>query len=66
MAKGKKVIEIFKIDSPVGTERVIIDYRETGEGGELHPPPGIQRAAKTGILHGHGCHAHGVFKARHD
>lgn len=32
MAKGKKVIEIFKIDSPVGTERVIIDYRETGEG----------------------------------
>ena len=28
----KKVIEIFKIDSPVGTERVIIDYRETGEG----------------------------------
>lgn len=32
MAKGKKGIEIFKIDSPVGTERVIIDYRETGEG----------------------------------
>lgn len=32
MAKNKKVIEIFKIDSPVGTERVIIDYRETGEG----------------------------------
>lgn len=32
MAKSKKVIEIFKIDSPVGTERVIIDYRETGEG----------------------------------
>lgn len=29
---AKKVIEIFKIDSPVGTERVIIDYRETGEG----------------------------------
>lgn len=32
MIMGKKVIEIFKIDSPVGTERVIIDYRETGEG----------------------------------
>lgn len=32
MVKSKKVIEIFKIDSPVGTERVIIDYRETGEG----------------------------------
>ncbi len=32
MAMPKKVIEIFKIDSPVGTERVIIDYRETGEG----------------------------------
>ena len=32
MVKNKKVIEIFKIDSPVGTERVIIDYRETGEG----------------------------------
>lgn len=32
MAKEKKVIEIFKIDSPVGTERVIIDYRETGDG----------------------------------
>lgn len=29
---AKKVIEILKIDSPVGTERVIIDYRETGEG----------------------------------
>lgn len=29
---AKKVIEIFRIDSPVGTERVIIDYRETGEG----------------------------------
>lgn len=29
---GKKVIKIFRIDSPVGTERVIIDYRETGEG----------------------------------
>lgn len=28
---AKKVIEILKIDSPVGTERVIIDYRETGE-----------------------------------
>lgn len=32
MIMAKKVIEIFKIDSPVGTERVIIDYRETGEG----------------------------------
>ena len=32
MIMGKKVIEIFRIDSPVGTERVIIDYRETGEG----------------------------------
>lgn len=32
MAMPKKVIEIFRIDSPVGTERVIIDYRETGEG----------------------------------
>ena len=32
MARVKKLIEIFKIDSPVGTERVIIDYRETGEG----------------------------------
>lgn len=32
MAMPKKVIEIFKIDSPVGTERFIIDYRETGEG----------------------------------
>ena len=32
MIMAKKVIEIFRIDSPVGTERVIIDYRETGEG----------------------------------
>lgn len=32
MTKSKKIIEIFKIDSPVGTERIIIDYRETGEG----------------------------------
>lgn len=30
MIMAKKVIEIFKIDSPVGTERVIIDYRKTG------------------------------------
>lgn len=29
---AKKVIEVFKIDSPVKTEHVIIDYRESGEG----------------------------------
>ena len=64
MSKSKKVIEIFKIDSPVGTERVIIDYRETGEG--VSSTLRIQRTAPAGILHGHGGHADRVFKTCDD